>query len=254
MSNFVFLHGVPGSASGWRRVIAQLEGHRTLAPDLRGFGGQPPAAHDDELLAPAQARHVLAAMDHAGFDRVVLVGHDFGGPVAAHLIALAPERVEALAVLATNAFPDTPIPFPLSTLNWPVVGGTASRLLFSRASLAMMLRTGVGRPKVEIDSSAYIGDKVQHASISAIFGNSLRRLRELYSPVEEALRRVTVPVLVAWGDRDPFFPVSVGERTAALFANARFRLYEGAGHFLPEERPDDVVGDLLELAALVSRR
>ena len=234
-----------------------------LAPDLLGFGGVPAStagAGDgdaDGLLAPRQAGHVLdvldrAGLDRAGLDRVAVVGHDFGGPVAAHLLARAPERVAALALFATNAFPDTPIPCPLSALNVPLVGRVAERALFSRPSLAMTVRQGVGRPR--LDLGIYLGGRAQSAAIATIFSASLRRLRELYTPVEEALQKVTVPALVGWGTRDPFFPVPVAERTAQLMAGSRLRLYAGAGHFLPEERPDELAADLLELLALVGAR
>lgn len=74
-------------------------------------------------------------------------------------------------------------------------------------------------------------------------------MEELYRPVESALAAVDVPTLVGWGDCDPFFPVSVGERTAELIPNARFRVYEGCGHFVPEERPKEVAADLVRLLA-----
>lgn len=248
MTAILLLHGVPGSAATWRRVSLVLETqHQVLAPPLLGFRGRDEAGLPDALLAEAQAKHVLDILDSASIDDVVLVGHDFGGPVAAHIVATAPERVRALALFATNAFPDTRIPFPLSMLNVPVVGAVAERVLFSRASLAMMVRTGVGHPKVRLDLDHYVGDPSQHAAIRAIFASSLRRLRELYTPVEAALAEVRVPTVVGWGDRDPFFPVEVGRRTADLIPNARFRLYPGAGHFLPEERPDEIAADLLEL-------
>ena len=59
-------------------------------------------------------------------------------------------------------------------------------------------------------------------------------------------------MLVGWGDRDPFFPVEQGERTAAA-ANARLRVFEGAGHFLPHERPTEVADEIAALATAVSR-
>jgi pimeloyl-ACP methyl ester carboxylesterase len=65
---------------------------------------------------------------------------------------------------------------------------------------------------------------------------------------------LAVPAVVGWGDRDPFFPVAIGQRTAALIPDAQFRLYEGAGHFLPEERPAQLATDLLELAKVASGR
>jgi pimeloyl-ACP methyl ester carboxylesterase len=70
--------------------------------------------------------------------------------------------------------------------------------------------------------------------------------------VAETLATVRVPALIGWGDRDPFFPVEVGRRTADLVQGARFQLYEGAGHFLPEERPAELATDLGRLAESVS--
>lgn len=255
MTPFLLIHGIPGSAATWDRVATLLRAeHEVLVPNLLGFGTGPVPHLEDALLAPNQARHVLQALDRAEIDQVVVAGHDFGGPVAAHLVATAPERVAALALFATNALPDTPIPFPLSTLNLPVVGAIAERLLFSRVSLAMMVRRGVGRPRLRLELDRYVGDSHRRAAVATIFANSLRRLPELYTPVEAALRSVTIPAIVGWGERDPFFPVAIGERTAALVPGARFRLYGGAGHFLPEERPAELAADLLELAAMATSR
>lgn len=117
----------------------------------------------------------------------------------------------------------------------------------------MMLRTGAGRPRPALDEAAYLGDADQLRSIGTIFGGSLCALNELYRPVEAQLARVDVPVLVGWGDSDPFFPVAQGERTAAALGTT-LRIYPGAGHFLPEERPDDVASDIARLVALTSAR
>jgi pimeloyl-ACP methyl ester carboxylesterase len=120
-------------------------------------------------------------LEQAGVERAVVVGHDFGGPVAAHLYRRAPERVAALALLATNVFPDTPIPFPLTTLGLPGLGGIAERLLFSRPSLALMVRQGIGTPGLRPPMNRYIADQRAHRSIATIFAASLRRLDELYN-------------------------------------------------------------------------
>lgn len=255
MTTFLLLHGIPGSAAVWEPVSASLGRHHdVLAPDLIGFGTNRVVSVDrpEPLLASAQAAHLRSVLERDDRKDVIVVGHDFGGPIAAHLVDAAPQRVVGLALFATNAFPDTPIPFPLSSLNLPLVGGLAERLLFSKPSLTMMMRQGVGRPALRLDVDRYLGDRSQQAAIATIFGASLRRLRELYAPVEVALRATRVPTLVGWGTRDPFFPVAVGRRTAALIADARFRVYDDAGHFLPEERPDQLAADLLELATLVS--
>ena len=250
MATFLLLHGIPGSSATWHQVAARLgEHHRVIAPDLVGFGGEPVTDEPAALLAPRQAEHVLHVLDDAGVDSAIVVGHDFGGPVAAHLLTLAPGRFTGLALFATNAFPDTPIPFPLSMLDVPGVGALLERVLFSPPALRMMVRRGLGEPRPDIEMSHYLGDAAQQSAVATIFANSLRRLSELYTPVEKALRSAQLPALVGWGDRDPFFPVSVGRRTADAVPGARLRVYEGAGHFLPEERPAEIAADLLALAA-----
>ena len=255
MATFLLVHGIPGSGATWDGVKARLEPkHRVLAPDLLGFGEQPLPPSRDALLAPGQARHLLELLDREEIKEVTVVAHDFGGPVAAHLLDIAPSRVSALALFATNAFPDTPIPFPLPLVKAPLLGPLAARLMFSRRSLAMMVRRGVGKPAISLDLSRYLGGNHQRTVIASIFETSLRRLGGLYVPVEHAFATAGMPALVGWGDRDPFFPVAIGRRTAELLPDARFRLYEGAGHFLPDERPNELSADVLALAALVATR
>lgn len=253
MATFLLLHGIPGSSRSWRAVEDLLEdAHTVLRPDLVGFGSHTAAADARGLLAPSQAEHLLRYLDEAGVDRVVLVGHDFGGPVAAHLWATAPERISALALISTNVLPDTPVPFPLSALRLPLLGGAAGRLLFSGPALAGMIVAGAGRPWRRPDVRASVGGRRQRRAIRTIFAASLRELSELYAPVEQALSTVTVPTLVAWGTRDPFFPLAQAHRTVALVPGARLVVYDGAGHFLPEERPDELARELRQLAVRAS--
>ena len=248
VTTFLLLHGIPGSARTWNAVAERLGPAQVLVPDLLGFGEAPTPDGEDGLLAESQAAHVESALDRAGVACAVVVGHDFGGPVAAHLYRRSPERVAALALLATNAFPDTPVPFPLNTLGLPGVGAIAERVLFSRPSLELMVRQGTRTPGLRPSMDHYVADARARRSIASIFAASLRRLDELYRPVAETLATVGVPTLVGWGDRDPFFPIEVGQRTAELVPGARFRVYEGAGHFLPEERPAEIANDLRRLA------
>ncbi len=86
-------------------------------------------------------------------------------------------------------------------------------------------------------------------TIRTIFATVLRDLPTYYAEIEAALSRISVPTLVAWGTRDPFFSAEHGRRTAALIPTARFVPYEGAGHFVPIERPDSLAADIRALLA-----
>lgn len=250
----VLLHGIPGQGRAWDRVQAALEGRfDVIVPDLIGFGDsdRPSRPTTDNVGPAAQASHVATLLDELGVRHATVVGHDFGAPVTVLLAATRPDLVAAVSLLAGNTSPDTPIPFPLSLTTTPIIGGLFSRLLFSAPSLALMLRQGTGRGSAPPDAHLYLGDRDQRGVIATIFSSALTHLAELYTPVASALRTLEVPVLVGWGDQDPFFLLSEGERTAAA-ANARLRVFEGAGHFLPHERPDEVAREIAALATAVS--
>jgi pimeloyl-ACP methyl ester carboxylesterase len=251
----VLLHGTPGQGRAWARVQAALEGaFDVVVPDLIGFGDsdRPPTPTIENVGPAAQAAGVAALLDELGAHHASVVGHDFGAPVGVLLVTMRPDLVGALSVLAGNTFPDTPIPFPLSLTTAPVVGDLFSRLLFSAPSLALMLRQGTGPGSAPPDADVYLGDRGQRRTIATIFSGALTRLAELYSPVAAALEDLEVPVLVGWGDRDPFFPLEQGERTAAA-VNALLHVFHGAGHFLPHERPGEVASEIAAFATAVSR-
>jgi len=246
-STAVLVHGIPGSAASWNAVVGALGEHIGLViPDLVGFGLSGRSRQFADLSAARQAERIEAVLDVLAIDSPLLVGHDFGGPVVLEMLRRSPGRYAGLVLAATNAMPDTPIPLPISFVNLPVLGRPLAHILFSRPSLKMMCRTG--SRLAEVDTNASVGDAAQSSAIRIIFTASLRRLRELYSPLRDSLREISVPTVVLWGDRDPFFNVSQGRRLAAAIPNAHFELLHGAGHFLPEEQPaafDDAIGRLM---------
>jgi pimeloyl-ACP methyl ester carboxylesterase len=220
-----------------------------VIPDLLGFGNSHRPRELHQLHATAQAAAVELLLDELRCSEATVVGHDFGGPVALLLARSRPDLVARLALFATNAFTDIPVPFPLSTIKLPLVGRLAAALLFSAPSLRLMLRVGVGQPSVRLDAAAYIGDEDQRHAIGTIFDGSLRHLSELYAPIEAALGALRIPTHVGWGDRDPFFSVERGRRTATAL-NATFEILPQAGHFLPEERPTEVAAAIRSLATI----
>jgi pimeloyl-ACP methyl ester carboxylesterase len=105
----VALHGITASHMAWRTAVRALvaeTGITVLAPDLRGRGrsaGLPGpygfAAHLDDLLA---------VLDRAAAQRIVLAGHSMGAYVAARFAADYPERVSSLVLIDGGL----PIPVP----------------------------------------------------------------------------------------------------------------------------------------------
>ena len=107
----IFLHGNPTSSHLWRRVIPAVGGSgRKLAPDLIGMGDsdKPDIAYtfDDH------ARYLDAWFDALELDRVVLIGHDWGGALAFDWAARHPDRVSGVAFTETIVKPMSWNEFP----------------------------------------------------------------------------------------------------------------------------------------------
>lgn len=245
----LLLHGIPGWRGTWRDVAARLSRRAfVVAPDLLGFGESSPAPQ--EFHAWDHADLVIALIRRLGLAAVHLVGFDFGGPTAVLVAAREPRLVASVTLAATNVLADTPIPLPLQLVRPPLFGDAFARLFFGRTGLSMLWWAAVSRrdrfPRANYRTMLQFAQGV--TSTRRIFQMSLRDLPGLYGPVQAALANIHVPCAVVWGDRDPFFPVAVGERTAAETPGARFVVLKNCGHFLPSEDPDalaEVVMDLL---------
>ncbi|MFJ1765122.1 alpha/beta fold hydrolase [Amycolatopsis sp. NPDC088138] len=105
----VFLHGNPTSSHLWRNVIPPLPGRR-LAPDLIGMGASP--RPDIAYTFDDHAHYLDSWFDDLALDEVVLIGHDWGGTLAADWAARHPERVRGLAFTEAILKPMTTEEFP----------------------------------------------------------------------------------------------------------------------------------------------
>ena len=93
----LLLHGLASQRRFWNLVVPWLSGLLVLALDARGHGdsGRPAGRYDFATLVA----DVETALDAAGVDRVVVVGHSWGANVAVALAAARPERVLALVAI-----------------------------------------------------------------------------------------------------------------------------------------------------------
>src|SRR5258707_14621333 len=99
----VLLHGWPETWYQWRKIIPPLaEKYTVIAPDMRGLGdsSKPATGYDKRTIAD----DIYKLVKKLGFERIFLVGHDWGGPVAYAYAAAHRAEVRRLVIL------DVPIP------------------------------------------------------------------------------------------------------------------------------------------------
>ena len=99
---FVFIHGFGGQAEQWHYQIQKFSlDNRVIALDLRGHGlsDKPGTGYD---MATIQSDLVKALDKLKVTEKIVLVGHSFGGAIAVEYASAHPERVEGLALIAAT--------------------------------------------------------------------------------------------------------------------------------------------------------
>ena len=103
----VLCHGFPESWYSWRHQLVALAeaGYHAVAPDMRGYGqtDQPEAIESYTLLH--LVGDVVGVLDALGAATAVVVGHDWGAPVAWHAALLRPDRFRAVIGLSVPFIP-----------------------------------------------------------------------------------------------------------------------------------------------------
>ena len=131
----VFLHGNPTSSYLWRNVIVVAPLARCLAPDLVGMGESGPAAHGGYRLADHQ-RYLDAWLEALDLDGVVLVVHDWGGPLGLSWARRHEERMAGVCYMET-------LLRPLAWSEWPDSGRRVFEGMRSPAGEEMVLDKNV---------------------------------------------------------------------------------------------------------------
>ncbi len=238
----LLLHGWPTSSFLWRNVIGAIAAeHRAIALDLPGFGRS-----DKPLDAPYSFRFYSRMIDGflsaVGVDATSLVVHDLGGPIGLYWACHHPERVQQLALLNTIVYPDPSWAVILFVAACRIPGVRA--LLVSPWGLRAAMRIGMSDPgrltedAVRGVQAPFESWDARYALLKAGCGLSPKGFTE----IARLLPSLQVPVRIIYGERDRILPdvARTMRRVARDLPQAEVTAIPDCGHFLQEERPDEV--------------
>lgn len=227
----LFLHGL-GLGGRWLPLHERLARRcDVIVPDHPGFGASAPAEWlrdiDDLVL------HYAELADRLGLGRFHLVGHSFGGWVAAEFASFYPERLESLTLvtpLGLRVVGDMPIDL--------------FRMDDERRMQAMFNGRADAFAPVESDPLE---------ALMASYGELTALARLAWNPrydirLDRRLRRVSCPTLVVGVDDDRVLPRSHVARYAELIPGARTATVAGSdgpsGHAVVVEEPDALAAEI----------
>ena len=255
----VLLHGFPQFWYMWRFQIPALAeaGFRVVAPDMRGYNlSEKPrgvSSYRVELLAQDVERLIRAC----GEESAVVVGHDWGAAVAWVTAMMHPEMIKRLGIL------NVPHPErfargllrPAQLLRSSYififqVPRLPEKILTARdfAALRHTLRNETMHlgTFADEDIERYAEALAQPGALTAALNYYRALFRRNPLKARALLRRIEVPVIVIWGERDRFLGKELAEPEPTWVPNLRVERLPDASHFVAEDRPDEVNSLLIE--------
>ena len=249
----VFVHGAAVNGDLWRKVAPELAGdRRCIAPDLPLGGHSIPLDGAPDLSLFGAADVLASFLDALDLNDVTLVANDTGGAISQALVGRRPERIGRLLLTSCDAFENYPpkaVAYLKPTARIPPALWLLTQSM--RLKLAQRLPIAYGwathepiEPRI---MESYVRDLRTNAGVRRDFACLLRGAdaRDCVQAAE-GLRGFDRPALVAWAADDKFFPREHGRRLAELLPQGRFELVEGSRTFIPEDKPERLVGLIRE--------
>ena len=278
----IMLHGFPELWYSWRHQIPALAdaGYRAIAPDMRGYGQTNAPQPIEAYSMKNMTADIVGLLDALGEEQAVVIGHDWGAPIAWHCALLYPERFKAVAALSVPYTGRPPAP-PTQLLNMMFANKFFYMLYFQEPGVAeaeleadvrrshrLFIHYASGdapgglalseRPR---DSKLFDGivdpvklprwlreedlDYYTEEFERTGFRGGLNRYRNLDRDWEElpqlAGAPVQQPALFIGGEKDPVLLFARMDAMKTLVKDLRgVEILPGCGHWIQQEKPEDV--------------
>ena len=237
----VLVHGFSASSHTWEPWVKQLGAdYRLISLDLPGHGlTRAPADWKPSMEAYAAVLEDFARKQ--GLTKFVLVGQSMGGNVAWEYALARPERLDALVLVASAGWPETP---PGRGDEQPVLKAMAhpwGREALRDLDASRLLRKGLEAAFQDDDlvTEAMVARYVElnrgpgHRDIVVDLTLDFDE-RNFATP--SRLAALKTPTLILHGQNDELVPVEHAQKFAAAIPGSRLVIYANTGHMLNEER------------------
>jgi pimeloyl-ACP methyl ester carboxylesterase len=248
----LLVHGWPETWYGWRMIMPALAADfEVVAVDQRGRGlsDKPVGGYDTATLAG----DMIALMDVLGHDRFAVVGHDTGFAIGYALAADHPDRIDRVVLAdipgSPGAAPSPPVfvPGPINDRLWHLpfnrLEGINEQLVEGRERLFFGWEFDAAARKLPAEViDYYVGLLSDPDSLRGSFGFYRALDATLAQDQQRAATRLALPVLAIGGEAS--FGEHVAEAMRLVADDVQSLVVPGAGHFVAEEAPEEVLAAL----------
>ena len=240
----LLLHGNPTWGFLYRDVIGPLvqSGRQVIVPDMIGFGLSEKPTREHAHTLDGHTANLVSLVRQLGLTRVTVVCHDWGGPTGLSFAMSNPERIRALVVMSTWAWPHPPAEFHTRVFPWrlmhaPLVG---PYLLGRHNALA---GRGVYLSVVDRDKFRREAQLIYEAVLPDTETRLLTWVWPRWIPLddnacaldrfvwlEQELKKSKLPTMIVWGREDEVFDAATfADRFKRLFPMPKALIWSRAG-------------------------
>lgn len=247
-----FLHGFPEFWYAWHAQLQYFaaRGYRVIAPDQRGYGNSDKPAGIGAYHIDKLANDVLGLADALGYDRINLVGHDWGGIVTWHLLSWHGERLQNVAVLNAphlSVWRNAMLRAPGQALkSWYVFAfqlpWLPERLAGAGGSSFLLWFSGLGKVLNSADRRRY---QQAYAGAMPTMMNWYRAAMRFAGAAGRAPdAKIATRLLLLWGRQDRYLAPHLAQDSLELCSNGRLQYMDHASHWLVHECGSEISQEL----------
>ena len=251
----VLVHGLAASSAFWLRALDRL-GTGSSRVAFRSARARPQFRSANGFTSFRMGQDLIELLDFLSLERVVLVGHSFGGTVATYVAHRCPSRVDGLVLADTRLRVFQP---DLTLAAWPQWRDRGTRLRelgFSfdenEPEAGIRLLTEMARAEINCKNGENLPRWIheffgqRQSRFTAARWLELVEQTTLLEDIKqeewlsvEVLRKLDVPLLGIYGENSPVAPS--GRLLKEACPRTKLRIVAGAGHFFPATRPVEFV-------------
>lgn len=245
----VMIHGTPFSSYVWRHFLVTLGKYYTVVIyDLLGYGQSEKQDGQDVSLG-VQPRVLTELLAHLGFERPVVVGHDFGGATTLRAHLLESQDFERIILVDAVSVAPWGSSFVQHVL----------RYFDAFAGVPTYIHDGILNAYIQdaafktLSAEALAGYKAPWLSDKgkAAFYRQIAQMDQRYTDeVEPHYGEITRPVHIFWGEEDTWLPLARGQHLHTLIPHASFEVIPNAGHLVQEDQPNALLDGLRRVLSI----
>lgn len=242
----LLIHGIPVWGYLWKDCIEMLsQQFRLIIPDLVGYG-YPDQRDCFDRSIKVQSHIISKLLDFLGIESLFVAGHDIGGAVAQRFVVDHAAIVQKWALIDSVLYDSWPAD-PMVRLGNPKLhyrtnGDEPAQKSIERLPDDLYHREKASKEALEGWMAPYATEVGKLSLIRNAAALNTNHTMELLDDLE----KLTLPLLLLWGAKDQYQPLSSAQRFKKEFPETQLRVISDSNHFLPLEKGEEVARILLE--------